>query len=259
MKKIKFVLLGLLSLTLFAGCQMENDNGNTGGESPAKVDNAQAVDLYKNLIGTKWEIDKDTRHGRFDYPTEISFQEDSVTFDKKQYSVNKNELQNYKSDIFFMIIGNGTFRVWNSSYGLNLRKNADSDPSYVGYTLVSSTDNGNSSGGTSEATSTVKGTYSFNNASGMQYNGSITLKGDGTWSYTSTRNGAPLTDRTYTANGKEVTLNWSAGGISFNETFSVSVSETSSTWKSKNEYTSVLFQALFNMAGKTELTFEYSK
>lgn len=117
-------------------------------------------------------------------------------------------------------------------------------------------DNTSDDNSTTDA-STYIGSYAFDNATGSQQNGTVTLK-DGNWSYSGDKSNPAASSGTYTVNGSKVTLNWTAAGNNVSETFTISTLDNSSTWTSEYSGTSLLFSMLFGVVS-TEMTFTYSE
>lgn len=106
-----------------------------------------------------------------------------------------------------------------------------------------------------ENTSSFTGTYAFNTASGIEKNGSVTLK-DGEWSYTGEKTDVAASSGTYTVDGSKITVKWTGAGYDTEETLTVSTSGGSSKWTSDGNVSS-LFSMLFGVVGR-EMTFDYS-
>ncbi len=279
MKKCLFALLGLLSLFGFIACNMNDAENETEiGFSAENI--AQKKEKYVQVLNTTWET---TDTGNDISIKTISFGEDSITIDGIKHNINQNkdfyfydELDDYSkesvgdkyNDYLYIKIGNKCLRIEerDASYyyyeyetlwicqNYKISKNAtyvNSDIDNVRFKLVS--DN-NNSGNTS---STYTGSYSFNNSTGSQQNGTITLK-DGNWSYSGNKSNPAASSGTYSVNGSKVTLNWTAAGNNVSETFTISTSDNSSTWTSEYSGTSLLFSMLFGVVN-TEMTFTYSE
>lgn len=279
MKKCLFALLGLLSLFGFIACNMNDAENETEiGFSAENI--AQKKEKYVQVLNTTWET---TRTGNDISIKTISFGEDSITIDGIKHNINQNkdfyfydELDDYSkesvgskyADYLYIKIGNKCLQIQerDASYycyeyetlwirqNYKISKNATSlnhSYSISQYKLVS--DN-NNSGNTS---STYTGSYSFNNSTGSQQNGTITLK-DGNWSYSGDKSNPAVSSGTYSVNGSKVTLNWTAASNNISETFTISTSDNSSTWTSEYSGTSLLFSMLFGVVN-TEMTFTYSE
>lgn len=279
MKKCLFALLGLLSLFGFIACNM-NDDGNETEIGFSAENIAQKKEKYLQVLNTTWET---TRTGNDISIKTISFGEDSITIDGIKHNINQNkdfyfydELDDYSKEsvgskydeYLYIKIGNKCLQIQerDASYyyyeyetlwicqNYKISKNSTSlnhSYSICQYKLVS--DN-NNSGNTS---STYTGSYSFNNSTGSQQNGTITLK-DGSWSYSGDKPNPAVSSGTYSVNGSKVTLNWTAASNNVSETFTISTSGNSSTWTSEYSGTSLLFSMLFGVVN-TEMTFTYSE
>lgn len=210
----------------------------------------------------------------------FSFTENSVTLDNIEYSINQNtdlfladELNDYYcesstssklfGDICELYIKIGDYYYCFSYYEFpdleimaSFYKQTNGtwkqNPLWQRYTRVSASE----SGGSTE-TSTITGSYAFNNATGSQQNGTVTLA-DGNWSYSGDKSNPAASSGTYTVNGSKVTLNWTAAGNSVSETFTISTSGNSSTWTSEYSGTSLFFSMLFGVVS-LEMTFTYSE
>lgn len=284
MKKCLFALVGLLSLFGFIACNM-NDVGNEteNGFSPENI--AQKKEKYAQILNTSWE----TTDIKNDISIKtISFGEDSITIDGIKYNIDQNkdfyfydELDDYSKEsvgskyaeylYLYIKIDDRCFKIQErdssyefyeyetlsicQNYKISLNQtffNRSYDIAH--FKLVS--DN-NSSSNTEENSSTYTGSYSFNNSTGSQQNGTITLK-DGNWSYSGNKSNPAASNGSYTVNGSKVTLNWTAASNNVSETFTISTSDNSSTWKSEYTGTSLLFSMLFGVVS-TEMTFTYSE
>lgn len=278
MKKCLFALVGLLSLFGFIACNMNDDGNENGTETKTigKAENLQTKkELYAKYIGTSWKIDDwsawiDTEISN------ISFTENSVTLNNVEYSINQNtdlfladELNDYycennesekifaSNELYIKLDDDCYHFIHPAGFDNKIYSGfyEQTDGTWVKktnrYNLVSS-----SSGGSTE-TSTITGSYSFNNSTGSQQNGTITLK-DGNWSYSGDKSNPAVSSGTYSVNGSKVTLNWTAASNNISETFTISTSDNSSTWTSEYSGTSLLFSMLFGVVN-TEMTFTYSE
>lgn len=114
------------------------------------------------------------------------------------------------------------------------------------------------SGGNGQGTSGVNGTYSFNNATGSQTNGTITLS-DGSFTYSGGRSLAP-SNGTYTVSGSDITFSWTANGYSVSTTVTVSKDGSSVTLSSSEVlFFSTFFGSTAQSGGKYSLTFNYTE
>lgn len=278
MKKCLFALVGLLSLFGFIACNM-NDDGNENGTETKTIGKAENLQkkkerYKKDYLGTSWKI-RDGQTNETGIST-ISFTENSVTLDNVEYSINQDtdlylsdELNDYYcestesknifgnfyeiyiklvDDCYYCFEYNSvldriTAGFYKQTNGTWIRKDNK-------YTRVSSSESGNSE-------TTYTGSYSFNNSTGSQQNGTITLK-DGNWSYSGDKSNPAVSSGTYSVNGSKVTLNWTAASNNVSETFTISTSDNSSTWTSEYSGTSLLFSMLFGVVN-TEMTFTYSE
>ena len=271
---MKKIIVGLLFFAvLFAGRQMPNnasDSGNNNNSNENTQDLA-AVALYNKLVGTKWEVEVYEGTKKSGYPDVVIFADDSITMDNVQFSINKNEFCFYEYSTastqgMTLKLNNITWAlhlyssVTNPLYAdykdctITLWKDSENNTTvYQDYKFVSSS---SQSGGGN--TSSVNGTYSFNNATGTQKEGSITLS-DGNWTYSGSKTNAP-SGGTYTVSGSDITFSWTANGYSISTTVTVSKSGSSVTLSS-NEV--VFFSTFFNSTaqsdGKYSLTFSYSE
>ena len=273
---MKKIILGLLFFAvLFAGCQMPNNTPDSG-KNNSGVENTQdlaAIAVWNKLVGTKWEVE--TYNGDHQktagYPDVVIFADDSVTLDNVQYSVNKDEFVFYDnsstySQKIILKLNNIAWRIDLTSFSTTIPLNADYKDLFVelckdygnsyifeGYKFVSFSNQGE--GGD---TSSVNGTYSFNNATGTQKNGSVTLS-DGNWTYSGSKTNAP-SGGTYTVSGSDITFSWTANGYSVSTTVTVSTSGSSVTLSSSEV---VFFSTFFNSTaqsdGKYSLTFSYTE
>lgn len=269
---MKKIIVGLLFfVVLFAGCQMPNnasDSGNNNNSNENTQDLA-AIAVYNKLVGTKWEVEVYEGTKKTGFPDVVIFADDSITMDNVQYSVNKDDFKfiNDESNYYKQVI---TLKINNSIWKLKLEENgSNQNPLYADYkdfiveliredytwhdyNFVSSS---SQSGGGD--TSSVNGTYSFNNATGTQKEGSITLS-DGNWTYSGSKTNAP-SGGTYTVSGSDITFSWTANGYSVSTTVTVSKSGSSVTLSSSEV---VFFSTFFNSTaqsdGKYSLTFSYS-
>lgn len=271
---MKKIIVGLLFfVVLFAGCQMPNntpDSGNNNNSNENTQDLA-AIAVYNKLVGTKWEVEVYEGTKKSGYPDVIIFADDSITMDNVQFSINKNEFCFYEYSTastqgMTLKLNNITWAlhlyssVTNPLYAdykdctITLWKDSENNTTvYQDYKFVSSSSQ--SAGGD---TSSVNGTYSFNNATGTQKEGSIILS-DGNWTYSGSKTNAP-SGGTYTVSGSDITFSWTVNGYSVSTTVTVSKSGSSVTLSS-NEV--VFFSTFFNSTaqsdGKYSLTFSYSE
>lgn len=231
----------------------------------------------------------------YGFPGIIKFCENSIIFDNVEYSLNKDTDLNYVEkfntltfnvdnknyfiqyidEVFPLLIDYDNINdeyfkpqeynvIQNNTSQFLLREGVvteetvfigiDNYRSYENYVLIKlASDNGNNSN-----FQILNGTYSFNNATGTQANGSITLS-DGNWTYSGSKTNAP-SGGTYTVSGSDITFSWTANGYSVSTTVTVSKSGSSVTLSS-NEV--VFFSTFFNSTaqsdGKYSLTFSYSE
>ncbi len=277
MKKIKILCAALLTIGLFTACKGPSGGDNNPGENPeVKPSNEEAKVLYQKLIGSKWTMRYN--YGSFIYPEIVEFSENYVSFDNVNYSLDQNNnLTNEDSDAFFIDLGTETYEITfldlDPLYTSPVGDLSDSsqifisnikDPRYYNghsfatkYACISTnTQGGGSSNGENETS--VEGNYSFTASSGTEMSGSLTLS-NGEWNYSGSNKPA-ATSGTYSVNGSKITVNWTANGLSLNETFTVTKNGNSVTWKSDNEYTSTFLTMLFKVsATKLEVTFDYTE
>lgn len=277
MKRTLVMVLGLLSLFSFAACNM--DSGDDSGSEETEVNNetlAEKKALYARIVGTSWEnwfYDPDNNNNKVGI-IEISFAEDSVTIDGTQISLNQNKdlyfydeldknLLRIKDSVLHIKLGEKVLclsgYLIDSNYPYNDKMftiyqnyKLNNEDLYVhdDFKLISSS--GKTSG---NSASELNGTYAFNSASGNQSKGSITLK-DGAWSYSGGKSNVAASSGTYTVNGSEITMKWTAT-TELEETFTVSSSGSSSTWISEESGVSTFFSMLFGVTS-AKMTFDYS-
>ncbi len=277
MKKLKVLCAALLTIGLFTACKGASGGDNNPGEkTEEKPSNEEAKGLYQKLIGSKWKMRNN--YGSFIYPEIVEFSENYVSFDNVNYSLDQNNnLTNEDSDAFFIDLGTETYEInfldLHPLYTSPVGDLSDSsqifisnikDPRYYNghsfatkYACISTnTQGGGSSNGENETS--VEGNYSFTASSGTEMSGSLTLS-NGEWSYSGTSRPA-ATSGTYTVNGSKITVKWTAAGLSFNETFTITKNGNTVTWKSDNEYSSAFLTMLFKIsATKLEITFDYTE
>ncbi len=106
--------------------------------------------------------------------------------------------------------------------------------------------------------SSVNGIYSFNNATGSQSNGTITLS-DGNFTYSGSKSNAP-SGGTYTVSGSDITFAWTAGGYTVNTTVTMTKDGSSVTFSSSEVvFFSTFFGSTDQTGGKYSLTFSYTE
>lgn len=262
MKKIKFILLGLLSLFVFAGC---SDGSEKGTGEQADPTNEKAKQVYENFIGTAWKCNANGA-GQF-FPEKLVFEKDSITFDNKRYSLNQNDLKirknHYYSEKLVFLIDDTEYGFYDSKNEY-LNTNAPStkitlfceNTDYIAlYQRDSSSDNNGGEGNVSVA----DGTYSFTASGSSQTDGSFSLS-DGTWTYSGSKQNMAAKSGTYTADGSKITVKWTmTGGTEVSETFTVSVDGSTATWTLSDGVNSTFFNMLFGVAAQTELIFKYTE
>lgn len=276
MKKLKILCAALLTIGLFTACKGPSGGDNNPGEKPeVKPSNEEAIVLYKKLIGSKWE--KMRQNGSFQYPEIVKFSENYVSFDNVHYSLDQNNnLTNRDSEAFFIALGTETYEITfldlDPLYTSPVGDFSDSSQIFITntkdpvfsenrlacrYACISTNTQGGDSSSEGDETS-VAGNYSFTASSGTEMSGSLTLS-NGEWSYSGTSRPA-ATSGTYTVNGSKITVKWTAAGLSFNETFTITKNGNTVTWKSDNEYSSAFLTMLFKIsATKLEITFDYTE
>ena len=277
MKKIKILCAALLTIGLFTACKGASGGDNNSGKDPdVKPSNEEAISVYKNFIGTKW---KNWKHNNsFEYPDIIEFSDDTVKFDYVSYPLNLNndiEFEKGEWGENYLILSNEYFKYricfFSETFPIHVSPigdDGDSTHIYIlnmedtsGYQdtyacISTNAQGGGSSNGENETS--VEGNYSFNATNGTEMSGSLTLS-NGEWNYSGSNKPA-ATSGTYTVNGSKITVNWTANGLSLNETFTVTKNGNSVTWKSENEYTSTFLTMLFKVsATKLEVTFDYTE
>lgn len=275
LKKNCIYLTILTFIFIFAGCTQpasssSSDDDNSYNYSPAQI--AELKGYYSKLIGTTWENEQLNNQYAL-YPKNvltISFADDSVTINNVRYAINQNTdlyfndkvtdeiLKEDEISVFFLKINNNfygfrNYLLDNSSYNDNYM-DIDSvlNGNFCSETLIPST-----GGGGSGNNNTIAGSYSFNNATGSQSNGTITLS-DGNWTYSGSKSNPAASSGTYTVNGSKITVSWTASGYNNSETFTVTTSGSSSTWKSENTGVSLLFSMLFGTTS-LEMTFNFAE
>ena len=272
MKKIKILCAALLTIGLFTACRGASGGDNNPREEPEiRQSDEKAIAIYKKFIGTTWtKFHKNSTN----YPETVIFLADSIIFDNESYYVNQNTDFSFNNNENRQIIfnnGNVKFRIYYFTdtfpleidySGINIADMLDPDWNgsiYDGeYYQLSSNNSQQGGNNNGENETSVEGNYSFTASSGTEMSGSLTLS-NGEWSYSGSNKPA-ATSGTYTVNGSKITVNWTANGLSLNETFTVTKNGNSVTWKSENEYTSTFLTMLFKVsATKLEVTFDYTE
>lgn len=276
--KRNYIYLTILSfIFIFASCTQpasssSSDDDNSYNYSPAQI--AELKGYYSKLIGTCWE-NEELNNSLYVKPKNIltvAFASDSVTINNVRYTINQNTdlcfndkvtdevLKNCSSPVFFIKINNNFYGFSKYLFNDNTYDDSNLDVeslfngSYCYETLIPSS---TGSGGGSGNNNTISGSYSFNNATGSQSNGTITLS-DGNWSYSGSKSNPAASSGTYTVNGSKITVSWTASGYNNSETFTVTTSGSSSTWKSENTGVSLLFSMLFGTTS-LEMTFNFAE
>ena len=273
----------MLALALgMAGCQPNtNDPTEETGITYTAEELAYLKEQYSYLIGTSWEHEAEDKVYNV---SNIIFAEDSVTLNNVQYSINLDTDLYYIKDAPDKIMNSGnwiggifTIRLNEKFYcigayagdeqgsipGLEYIKDIEkllyvysvyTDGEVKGDDMKLVSSSGGSSSGSESA---VAGSYSFTGVTGSQANGKITLS-DGTWSYSGSKSNPAASSGTYTVDGSKITMIWTLSEIKTSETFTVTTSGSSSTWKSDNAYTSTFFSGMFGVTG-LEMTFTYAE
>lgn len=289
-RKIKLAaLVGAMALSaLFMSCYFLPDEGHkeTAEEREERYKKQEAEEkakkekeeeaaaktalpgLYEKVIGS-WEPE---------YPynfsgtwRSVAFNSDSVVLDGETFSIRvPDDLLTVRE--FNAISGknynvrDGGFAVKTSSNFIFIEPCTDyifiyyytAAPEYVSKaSYVKSSASGSGAGsGSGNVSADLKGTYSYKPSGANQYNASITLNDNGTWTYSTEKSYSTISGGTYTVSGSKVTLKLTTP-YTMEETFTVTNSGTSSTWKSEQNGSSTLFPVLFGVAG-TEITFTKS-
>lgn len=267
--KRNYIYLTILSfIFILAGCTQpasssSSDDDNSYNYSPAQI--AELKGYYSKLIGTSWENPDEVKENILT----LSFADDSVTINNVRYTFNQNTDLYFNDKVTDEILKNSTvtffIKINNNFYGFTkyLFDNNSYNDNQLG---VDSVKNGkycyeslklSSTGGGSGNNNIIAGSYSFNNATGSQSNGTITLS-NGNWSYSGSKSNPAASSGTYTVNGSKITVSWTASGYNNSETFTVTTSGSSSTWKSENTGVSLLFSMLFGTTS-LEMTFIFAE
>lgn len=278
MKKIKFILTGLLSLFVFAGCKVESDFNIKDHDSKY----VHARQAYGNLIGTTWKKTGDNKGGTFHvyYPSSVTFEEASISLGDTKYPFNQYDLEIEHQLLNFILNGTKykigfyqdsfynslTTFVPEEGAKIVLIKPEDGfsqDYEFDGYLQNNDDDNENNNSddddNNNEDTDSFDGTYEFTASGNRETDGSFTLS-DGTWTYSGSKTNMAAQNGTYTVDGSKVTVQWiMTGGIEVEEIFTVSVNGSSAQWTLDDGMNSTFFNMLFGVAAQTELTFSYSE
>lgn len=258
MKRIMSVFMtAFMVLSLFTSCAQDADNSGEDAEKAARQEELVKLKaVYETLLST-WKVNEDLFSN--EAPAQvIVFASDSVTLDGTKYEINQDEdllaTVSEEPEIFKDI----SIKITEAKY-LNIDICEENwiyienfmDSSYGhNYTRVSS-------GTEEDGDSGIEGSYAFTSATGSQSNGTLTLS-DGTWSYSGSKSNPAASSGTYSVSGSKITFSWTANSYDVTETFTVTVDDTDSTWKSDNAYTSTFLSMLFGVTG-TEITFDFSK
>ena len=278
-RKIKLAALaGAMALSvLFMSCSPDSSDNNNDDKTQEELlkekaeaekkareeaDKAEARRVYKSLIGT-WT---DNYHSEYVLTEDLikRYGDEKIvgTWDSSRFfKAEKSDLPLrdydkidkifYIGDNFFYIEDANSDEIWFYDY------NGGIGSSY--YRVKSASGSGEGEGAGSESgnvSADLKGTYSYKPSGANQYNASITLNDNGTWTYSTEKSYSTISGGTYTVSGSKVTLKLTTP-YTMEETFTVTNSGTSSTWKSGETGSSTLFPVLFGVAG-TEITFTKS-
>ena len=281
--KILFAAL-IAGSVMFASCSPDSSDNNKDdktyeeklAEEKAKKEKEEEAaakaalpGLYEKVIGS-WEP-------KYPYNfsgtwRSVAFNSDSVVLDGEPFSIRvPDDLLTVRE--FNAISGknyDGGFAIKTSSNFIFIKPRTDyifiyyytAAPEYVSdapYVKSSASGSGEGEGagsGSGNVSADLKGTYSYKPSGANQYNASITLNDNGTWTYSTEKSYSSISGGTYTVSGDKVTLKLTTP-YTMEETFTVTNSGTSSTWKSDENGSSTLFPVLFGVAG-TEITFTKS-
>lgn len=266
MKKILFAL-SVLSLFTFMSCQPVTSGTGNDDSQVSKWGSLEAKALYNACLGS-W---KEINHYDFSEFDTVILANDSVTLGTIKYTINQDtdliKSQDYDGPVceyneyfkegdyigqIYLKLSDRLLSFEKDNYGdLFIACNLYKDYRRSSFQIISNS-------GSEGDTSSVNGTYSFNNATGTQKNGSITLSA-GNWTYSGSKTNAP-SGGTYTVSGADITFSWTANGYSVSTTVTVSKSGSSVTLSSSEV---VFFSTFFNSTaqsdGKYSLTFNYSE
>ena len=287
MKKIVLVLTGLLFVfSAFTGCKQPDIDDSKGSgqetnnpivtqDTPSIANSKRAYQSVVNKVfrfySEKYSIYEDYEM-YFKVYDSVIFLENSVILDgiKKNFTfVNAHEengdVYSYEQHSFVFKTEDGKY--WSGTeFGVGYSDLDENEICFGGWNsnLIGNTyliyvkeydPNDLNNTGNSSA---FLGSYSYNDASGSESNGSITLNDDGTWTYEGGKSGTAFSDCTWTSGSGSVTLNWNTAGNPVSETFSVSGSGNSSTWTTGNTGVSLLFSGLFGVMSLS-MTFNYTE
>lgn len=270
MKKILFAL-SVLSLFTFMSCQPVTSGSGNDDAQVSKWGGLEAKAIYNKFLGT-WKHEDGTAPTASNGFDTVIFASDSITLGTIKYKINQDtdliKSQDYNGTSVYNgtnYFGNIYIKLSDRLLGIESSKVINgTEYCYIMWNLyenenlncLDKVSSSNSSGGGD--ISSVNGTYSFNNATGTQKNGSITLS-DGNWTYSGSKTNAP-SGGTYTVSGSDITFSWTANGYSVSTTVTVSKSGSSVTLSSSEV---VFFSTFFNSTaqsdGKYSLTFNYSE
>ena len=266
----KIVLLTAFCIFAFSSCQQptsDSDNGNGIKHTSGEIE--QLKEMYSSYIGEYVAGDDKS------FLKSVSIKSDSITLDNIQYSINQNTDLFYENDYnatgreerptYYLWIKIGS-KLYSFCHGIKDTISIDemflegSDenwpyqevPGSYSYMILKTTDSSSE-----DSSQELSGSYSYNNASGTQSSGTLTLS-DGEWSYSGSKSNPAASSGTYTVSGSKLTVSWKANGYDVSETFTVTTTDSSSTWKSENSYTSTFFSMLFGVTD-TQMTFTYSE
>lgn len=257
MKRIMSVFMAaFMVLSLFTSCAQDADNSGEDAEKSARQEELVKLKaVYETLLGT-WKVIENLSSNKAPAQV-IVFASDSVTLDGTKYEINQDEdllatvseaPETFK-DISIKITEAKYLNIDIEENWIYIERFTDSSCGH-GYTRVSS-------GTEEDVDSGIEGSYAFTSATGSQSNGTLMLS-DGTWSYSGSKSNPAASSGTYSVSGSKITFSWTANSYDVTETFTVTVDDTDSTWKSDNAYTSTFLSMLFGVTG-TEITFDFSK
>lgn len=285
MKKLSLTAFLILALIAVIGCSnpsapsSNNNNGNTNNNQETEEEKKQKkiADLMNEVRAKYGNIE----YRSIDYSENFDNQKKLVLSSDKliitnltnnqitEYSLANSNIvdvkkENYSdrynvefnnstkiSRVSFHIIPSGTYA---NKAEVSFQEVSGSNVNLLTFREYSTSGN---SGGNGQGTSGVNGTYSFNNATGSQTNGSFSLS-NGNWTYSGSKSNVAASSGTYTVNGSKITINWNANSYDNTETFNVTTSGNSSTWSSENTSTSLFFNMLFGVTD-LQMTFNFSE
>ena len=292
MKKTRLLFFNLLALAFglcFLSCgnltgSAESEDNNNTIEIDDKEDEEAAALLaekkavYAKFSGTTWEVTyKDWYTAPLNIGDKIVFTDTSVTIAETKYTINLDTDLYYGSELNddeiitasldeIIYVKNNSLEFIlsvdedyhaGSKYGFGMFYDTPTqEPNGTVYDSWAVTIESVSSLSGSSVDSSLLGTYTFNNATEIQSNGSITLNSDNSWSYSGTKSTAVA--KSWSVSGSSLTLNWTSNGYDISETFTVSVSGNTATWTSTNTGVSTWFQYLFGYTQSLSMDFSFT-